>query len=827
MGRPVHLHSVITIDDTRSDSIAIVMPAYREEANLGATVRDFLATAESLGVPHSIIVVNDGSSDRTGEIADQLAANYPGRVYAVHHEVNRGYGHAVSTGIRAALDRFGHRWLFLTDSDGQFRSDDLAMFLEEARRERADAVIGYRPQRADPLHRKINAYLWTRLSGLMLPVGVRDVDCAYKLIDRRLLQGVSLTGGGATISPEIISSLRMQGARIIERPVRHFPREHGEQTGANLRVIVRSLAGLMRLSVATARRRAPGRLARRLLRPKDPVLAITTIVAVAASVTVYAYYIGAHAALAYPDAVSHLLISRRVLFASTPGLAQLGSVWLPLPHLLSLPFIWVNSWYFSGFAESVVSMAAYVAGVRYAYLITASITDSKAAGLVAAVFFGANPNVLYMQCTGMSELLLIATIAASVYYLIRWSRSGQYMELAAAACAGLLASLTRYEGWVYCIEATAVVAYLAWRRPLDAPAPAIAESRIARRERNSLLARYRSMEAHVIYFSLIALSGIAAWIIWNAVIFSDPLYFQTGPFAKPSLWVSRSDPNIGHLTIAAKTYFFAVADNAGIPALALAAAGLIVFLIRTRLRPFAVPVLTLTVLAAFYVYALYSGQRPLDVLQVQGNLYNVRFGILMILPIAVFIGFLSGELALVKWRWLRTAGFGAAILAGIACTLLIVRGGILTYTEAENFRTSPIQQAETAVGTWLQSHYTGGKVLMESFGNETATYSSRLPLGNVIYEGSFHQWQPALANPVGTRIRWIFMRDIPGNIDEVYTALYGTAKLDDYRLVYNHAGERVYEFARQPPAGGPAGAPGNQAGAVMRHGRLVRPGAAQ
>ncbi len=527
------------------------------------------------------------------------------------------------------------------------------------------------------------------------------------------------------------------------------------------------------------------------------------------------------------------------MFASTPGLAQLGAVWLPLPHLLSLPFVWVNTWYFSGFASSVVSMAAYVASVRYAYLITSTLTGSRGAGLVAAVFFGANPNVLYMQCTGMTELLLIATIAASVYYLTRWAQSGQYMLLAAAAGTGLLASLTRYEGWVYCIEATMVVAYVAWRRPVaatataTAPAPAAAElaageARTPRRARNprldrtSLLARYRSMEAHVIYFSLIALSGIVAWVIWNAVIFSDPLYFQTGPFAKPSLWVSRTDPIIGHLMVATKTYFYAVTDNAGFPALGLAAAGLLVYLVRTRLRPFSVPVLTLTILAVFYVYALYSGQRPLDVLQVQGNLYNVRFGILMVLPIAVFIGYLSSELAAIKWRWLRTAGFAGSGLAGIALALLVVHGGIDTFTEAKNFRASPIQKAESAAGAWLRSHYTGGKVLMESFGNETATYSSRLPLGNVIYEGSFRQWQPSLADPRGHGIRWIFMRDIPGNQDEVYTAVYGTPKLAGYRLVYDRAGERIYRLAGQHNATAV-----NETGAVMRHGRLVRHGAAR
>jgi hypothetical protein len=127
---------------------------------------------------------------------------------------------------------------------------------------------------------------------------------------------------------------------------------------------------------------------------------------------------------------------------------------------------------------------------------------------------------------------------------------------------------------------------------------------------------------------------------------------------------------------------------------------------------------------------------------------------------------------------------------------------------------------------------------MESFGNETATYSSRLPLGNVIYEGSFRQWLPALANPVGNGIRWIFMRDIPGNQDEVYIDLQGTAKLDDYRLVYNRGGERVYKFTGPRPTSSkltspPPGTLGTRhAGATrhrhrVRHGHPVRRGAAQ
>ncbi len=239
------------------DGVTIVMPAYREEENLAATVADFLNVPESIGVPHCVVVVDDGSPDRTGEIADRLAAQYPGRVLAVHHEVNRGYGAAVSTGITTALEQVGYRWLFLTDSDGQFKAAQLPSFLAEAQRERADAVVGYRPRRADPWFRKANGFLWTAASRFLLRVGIRDVDCAYKLIDRRSLRGITLTGEAATISPELLAKLRLLDARIIERPVDHFPRQHGEQTGANLSVIIRSLIGLLALALEVAGQGGP------------------------------------------------------------------------------------------------------------------------------------------------------------------------------------------------------------------------------------------------------------------------------------------------------------------------------------------------------------------------------------------------------------------------------------------------------------------------------------------------------------------------------------------------------------------------------------------
>jgi hypothetical protein len=779
---------------TQSDGVIIVMPAYREEENLASTVADFLRVPESIGVPHCVVVVNDGSPDRTADVAERLAAEHPGRVLVVHHEVNKGYGAAVSTGIRTALERVGYRWLFLTDSDGQFHAAQLPTFLLDAQRERADAVVGYRPSRADPWYRSANAFLWTTASRMLLRVGVRDVDCSYKLIDRSSMQGLALKGDAATISPELIAKLRLRNARIIERPVEHFPRQHGEQTGAKLSVVIRSLIGLLALSLEMAGQKEPGRLLRRLLRPKDSALALTTLAAMGASVASYLYFLHREVTLAYPDAVSHLLIARRVIDSPTVGAAQLGAVWLPLPHLLSLPLIWVNAWYYSGFAGSLISMIAYVLAVRYGYLIVRNLTGSRAGGVVAAVAFGANPNVLYMQSTPMTELLLIACVAATVYHLQRWCQTGRYIDLAATAAAALLASLTRYEGWVLCVAVGAVVAYVTWRRSDGAYLAATSPLR-----RPSF--RLQSVEANLIFYACLAASGIAGWVLWNAVIFHDPFYFQTGPFAKPSLWVSNSEKAIGHWGVSAMTYLYAMVDNVGAVALALAAVGFAFYLVRTRFQVDTIASITLTVFVPFYVYSLYSGQRPVHVTQIEGSLYNVRFGLLMVLPAAIFTGFLVTAVSNNSRIWLRRGVFAALIAGAAACAGLVLHGGIDTLKEAATFRATSAERANASAAHWLRSHYDGGKVLMESFGNETVTFGSHIPLGQIVYEGSFQQWGPDLADPASRGIRWIYMRQTPGSQDQVFDRLHGSAQLVGYRLVYQDPGRLIYEklgASRQP-----------------------------
>jgi hypothetical protein len=867
--------------------VTVIMPAYNEEQNLENCVLDFLDTLDAAGEPHYVVVVNDGSPDHTAEVADSLACRFPRRVLVVHHEHNQGYGSAVRTGIQTALESTGSSRIFLTDSDGQFSAAELPDFLRYAREERANLVIGYRKTRADSLRRKINSSCWTLGTRVLLRHGSRDVDCAYKLIDRQMIEALHLTGEAAAISPEIVSKLRRQGARVVEHPVEHHPRLHGEPTGASGSVIIKSLGGLSGLFAEMVLAGRLGRLARRALHPRDGVLALVTLAATAASVIAYVHFAADNVTLAYPDAVSHLLIARRVVDSSTPGFAQLGAVWLPLPHLLMVPTVWINAWFYSGFSGSIVSMISYVLTTRYLYKTAAAMTagmsrhlgqratENRLAGVLAAVLFAANPNVLYMQSTAMTEMLLLACLAATVYHLLRWCQTGSYRQLAATAVATLLGTLTRYEAWPVCLATIFVVAWVGWHRPPSHRKPAYGVARSGRAasvlikfpgfrtllhsavdgnrptvptvptaavlaaaqvggngnffsvpEYNGhgdlpaadLLAttvlgrasrrrpRYKRAQADVAYFAFIALLGIAGWFLWNRVIFHNAFYFQSGQFAKPSLWVATSEKAIGHLSVATMTYLYAMVDDLGWLALAFGLAGFAYYIVRTRLRPDALAPMVLLSLLPFYIGSLYFGQRPLHVMQINGNLYNVRFGLMMVLPVALFAAYIAEAIrAAVPARptsfrrvrdLIRRSGYAFLLAAVIACSALVAVSGTDTLKEALAFRSTATQRADAVTASWLGAHYDGGLILMESFGNEAVTFESHVPMNEIVYEGSYREWGPALDDPVNHHIRWIYMRRTPGDQDSVWTHLHRSGWIRDYYVpVYRTPAVIIYEYA--------------------------------
>ena len=224
----------------RVPGISVFLPSHNEEANVGRVVRGYLAALPRFAEAHEIIVVDDGSRDRTGEIAERLAAE-DRHVRVIHHQVNRGYGAAVTSGIRAARLPY----VLLSDGDGQFDPEELGRLIAFV--PRYDVVVGRRVHRADHLIRKLNGDAWTLLVRLLLGVGISDIDCGFKLFKREFLDRIELRARGAMISTELMTRLTGLGARVREVEVTHLPRLAGEQSGASLKVVARAFKELFTL----------------------------------------------------------------------------------------------------------------------------------------------------------------------------------------------------------------------------------------------------------------------------------------------------------------------------------------------------------------------------------------------------------------------------------------------------------------------------------------------------------------------------------------------------------------------------------------------------
>jgi len=220
--------------------VSIVLPAYNEEENIEQAVAEATATSERLFADHEILVVDDGSADRTAALVGELNQS-DDRVRVISHGRNRGYGEALRTGFLASrLD-----YVFFTDADLQFDMDELERFVPYAGT--VDVIAGYRVNRQDPLVRRLNAYGWNLLVRILFYVPVRDIDCAFKLFNRRVLDEIDIESVGAMVNTELMVKLGRKGASVVEIGVTHRPRNAGQARGANPRVIAMAFREVVRM----------------------------------------------------------------------------------------------------------------------------------------------------------------------------------------------------------------------------------------------------------------------------------------------------------------------------------------------------------------------------------------------------------------------------------------------------------------------------------------------------------------------------------------------------------------------------------------------------
>ena len=222
-------------------SLSVFMPAYNEEDSIASTVEGVVKVLKSLKLEWEVLVINDGSKDKTAEVVRDLEKKYPG-VKLVDYEKNKGYGHALKTGFAQAK----YQWVAFVDSDGQFDFAEIKKLL--AKTDEADVILGYRLNRADPFQRRIFTWGWKMLAMVLLGLNVRDYSCGFKLIKKKVIEDISPIESEEKVTQiEMLIKAKKKGYKFAEVGVHHYPRTAGIPTGANLSVVLKSFNDMLKL----------------------------------------------------------------------------------------------------------------------------------------------------------------------------------------------------------------------------------------------------------------------------------------------------------------------------------------------------------------------------------------------------------------------------------------------------------------------------------------------------------------------------------------------------------------------------------------------------
>lgn len=219
-------------------SLSVFFPAYHDEGNIGKVTEAAVSVLEALGCDYEVIIVHDGSPDRTGEVADELARDHP-RIRVIHHPKNLGYGAALKTGFTSAKNEY----IFYTDGDNQFDVREMVKFV--ALVGLTDLVIGFRNRKQYSLYRKVTSFAYNLVLQVLFDLPYRDVDCAFKLVPKSLIDRIDISSADAFIDAELLIKAQQLGYGITEIGVTHRPREAGI-SGVKTKVILRTISEMVR-----------------------------------------------------------------------------------------------------------------------------------------------------------------------------------------------------------------------------------------------------------------------------------------------------------------------------------------------------------------------------------------------------------------------------------------------------------------------------------------------------------------------------------------------------------------------------------------------------
>jgi hypothetical protein len=462
---------------------------------------------------------------------------------------------------------------------------------------------------------------------------------------------------------------------------------------------------------------------------KSPGPLVAVVLALAAISVAAARWTLVHGYTLYDgDAEAHLDIARRILDSRTPGPEQLGTVWLPLPHLLMLPFVMHNAWWRSGLAGVIPSAVCFVLAGAFLFAAARRAYSSVAAGLAVALLFALNPNILYLQSTPMTETVLLAAVAALLWATLWFRDSQSIWAIAAAAVASNAASLTRYEGW-FLIPFVSLYLWFAARR-----------------------------KWHALIFAALASLGPLAWLAHNQYYYSNPLEFYNGPWSTMAIHARELARGVisptDHNWMASIHYYFEASRLVvGGAVLALGAIGAAVALAAgaavARLRWNWWPLVFLALCPAFYIWSLHSAGADLYVPTLWPHTaYDTRYAI-AVLPWAAFA---AGALTLLipdRIQSRRVPMTAVVLGAAFAGGLMFLPGGI----ESTCWREAAVNSAARRTWTreaasYLGNHYDRGTGILYSFGDLTAVLrEAGIPLRDGLHDGNHPAWDLTMARP--------------------------------------------------------------------------------
>jgi len=452
--------------------------------------------------------------------------------------------------------------------------------------------------------------------------------------------------------------------------------------------------------------------------------------------------------LLYGDAVAHMGIARRIFDSRNPGLPQLGGVWLPLPHLLMLPFVRSMDMWRNGLAGAWPSLLCYIFGVAGFYRLGRRMLAPRWA-LAATAFYALDPNLLYLSTTAMTEplfLALLVWITLLTVECVAAIRAGQPVQAAwRMTMLGWLifaAVFTRYDGWVLGAVVWCVVTWHLWKArglwPRMAPAFAV--------------------------FTLLAIAGPALWLWYNQHFFHDPLDFMRGPYSAPAIEKKTSPPGSKHyrgwhnpgwalLFYTRTAQVDAAAWETGFAAMVAALTGAWIAA-RRRIETAA---LLLWMPLGFYVYSIAYGSVPIFIPQLYTHsYYNSRYGIELLPALALFalIAVVRLERWLAAWEIRGVSPLLARLLYPVVLSLAVLNSVVMIYRTPLVLKEALVNATtrvpfERNLARAIDDFLPGAPILMQNSDYIGALQDAGIPLKQTINEGEWYSWHEALEDPAG------------------------------------------------------------------------------